>query len=92
MQPKSQYEGPESQLEATELSQEHTEFEGPELQIVGLKLDTKDHDEASGTSSKSKVPMLARYVKSYYAPNHIIGDKLDGKMTRNKLKGTCFLT
>ena len=36
--------------------------------------------------------MLARYVRRHHAPNQIIGDKSDGTMTRNKLKGTCFLT
>ena len=47
---------------------------------------------ASGTSSKSKVPMLARYVRRHHAPDHIIGDKSNRTMTCNKLKGTCFLT
>lgn len=28
----------------------------------------------------------------HHAPEKIIGDKLDGAMTRNNLKGTCFLT
>ena len=34
--------------------------------------------------------MLARYVRNNHASNHIIRDKLDGIMTRNKLKGTCL--
>ena len=50
-----------------------------------------DHEEVSETNSKSKVPMLARYVRIHHAHNQIIGDKLDRTMTRNKLKGTCFL-
>ena len=35
--------------------------------------------------------VLARYVKRHHAPDQIIGDKLDGTMTRRKLKGTCLL-
>ena len=36
--------------------------------------------------------MLERYIRRNHAPNQIIGDKLDGIMTRNKLKCTCLLT
>ena len=36
--------------------------------------------------------MLARYVRRHHAPDQIIGDKSDGIMTKNKLKGTCLLT
>ena len=46
----------------------------------------------SGTSSKSKVHILAIYVKRHHAPKKIIGDKSKGTMKRNKLKDTCFLT
>ena len=35
--------------------------------------------------------MLASYVRRHHAPDHIIGDKFDGTMTRRKLKGTCLL-
>ena len=55
------------------------------------ELDIKDHGEASGTSSKSEVPMLERYVRRHHALDQIIGDKSDGTMTRNTLKGTCLL-
>ena len=58
---------------------------------MGPKLDIEYHGKASGTSSKSKVPMLARYGRMHHAPNQIIGDKLDGTMKRKKLKGTCLL-
>ena len=36
--------------------------------------------------------MLARYVRRHHAHEQIIRDKLEGTMTRNKLKGTCLLT
>ena len=36
--------------------------------------------------------MLSRYFIRDHAPDQIIGDKLDGTMTRRKLKGTCLLT
>ena len=35
--------------------------------------------------------MLAKYVRRHHAPDQIIGDKYNGTMTRNKLKGTCLL-
>ena len=59
---------------------------------MGTELDIEDHGEASGTSSKSKILVLARYVKRQHALDQIIGDKLDGTMIRNKLEGTCLLT
>ena len=34
---------------------------------------------------------MAKYARRHHAPNQIIGDKLDGTMTRSKLKGTCLL-
>ena len=55
------------------------------------KLDTKVHDEISVTHSKSKEPVLARYVRRHHALDQIIKDKSDGTMTRIFLKGTCFL-
>ena len=58
---------------------------------MGLKIIIEDHEEISETNSKSKEAILARYVRRHYAPDQIIGDKLDGTMTRNKLKGTCLL-
>lgn len=41
--------------------------------------------------SKGKESILAKYVKRHHAPDQIIGDKLEGTMTRSKLKGTCLL-
>ena len=58
---------------------------------MGPKLDTEDHEEVSGTNSKSKVLVLARYVRRHHAPDQIIEGKLDEIVTRNKLKGTCLL-
>ena len=34
---------------------------------------------------------MAKYVRRHHTPNQIIGDKLEGTMTRSKLKGTCLL-
>ena len=31
--------------------------------------DVEDHGEESGTSSKSKIPMLERYVRRHHAPS-----------------------
>ena len=70
---------------------EQIEPNGPESQTVGPELDIEDHGEVSGKNSKSKVPVLARYVKRHHAPDQIIRDKSDGTMTRNKLKGTYLL-
>ena len=49
------------------------------------------HDENSVTHTKSKEPVLAKYVRKHHAPDQIIGNKSDGTMTRRKLKGTCLL-
>ena len=59
---------------------------------MGFKLNNEVHEEISKTNSKSKEPVLARYVRRHHALDHIIGDKSDGTMTRNKIKGTCLLT
>ena len=55
------------------------------------KINTKVHDENSGTHTKSKEPILERYVRRHHASYHIIGYKSDGTMTTRKLKGTCLL-
>ena len=34
---------------------------------------------------------MAKYVRRHHAPDQIIGDKLEGTMTRSKLQGTCLL-
>ena len=40
------------------------------------------HDENSETHSKTKEPLLAKYVRRHHAPNHIIGDESYGTMTK----------
>ena len=86
LQPESQSEGPQSQSKATELPQEKIKSDGPESQTMGPEL-----DEINETHSKSKEPVLARYIKRHHALDQIIGDKSNGKMTRRKLKGICLL-
>ena len=34
---------------------------------------------------------MSKYVRRHHTPDQIIGDKLDGTVTRKKLKGTCLL-
>ena len=53
-----------------------------------------EHGELSELSPKSrkKEPILSTYVTRYHALEKFIGDWSKGTMTRNKLKGTCFLT
>ena len=58
---------------------------------MGPKPKIEVHDEIRETHSKSKEPMLARYVRRHHPLDQIIGDKFDGTMTRSKLKGTCLL-
>ena len=62
----------------------HTKSEGPEPKV-------KIPNEDSAIHSKDKEPILAKYVRRHHAPDQIIGDKLEGTMTRSKLKGTCLL-
>ena len=52
-----------------------------------LELDSEFHNE----SSKTKEPVLEKYVRRHHASDQIIGDKLDWTMTRSKLKSTCLL-
>ena len=61
-----------------------TKFEQPKPEV-------EIQNEDNAIHSKVKEPVLAKYVRRHHAPNHIIGDKLDGIMTRRKLKGTCLL-
>ena len=61
-----------------------TKFEQPEP-----KLEVQEDDNV--IHSRGKEPILAKYVKRHHAPDQIIGDKLEGTMTRSKLKGTCLL-
>ena len=35
--------------------------------------------------------MLERYVRRHHALDQIIGDKIEGTMTRGKVKGTCLI-
>ena len=48
-------------------------------------------EENGRNHSKTKEPVLARYVKRHHVVDQIIEDKLDGTMTRSKLKSTCLL-
>ena len=60
--------------------------------------DTKSEDDEphrnttdNQNNSKRKEPILPKYVRRNHDPEHIIGDKSDGVLTWNKLKGTCLL-
>ena len=75
VQTKSQ--GPESQSEATELEQPK-----PKVEI---------QEKENTIHSKSKIPVLAKYVRRHHTPDQNIRDKLEGTMTRSKLKGICLL-
>ena len=75
---------PDSQTEATESQTIATE---PEL----LEQEVELQEYNSAIHSKGKEPMLAKYVRRHHKPDQIIGDKSEGTMTRNKLKGTCLL-
>ena len=54
---------------------------------MGPQLDTEFHKEIS----KSKQCVLVRYVWRHHVLDQIIGDKSNGTMTINKLKGKCLL-
>ena len=41
--------------------------------------------------SRGKESILAKYVRRHHAPDKIIGEKLQGTMTRSKLQSTCLL-
>ena len=41
--------------------------------------------------SRGKEPILEKYVRRHHSLDHIIGDKREGTMIRNKLNGTCLL-
>ena len=47
-------------------------------------------EEDNAIHLKGKEILLAKYIRRHHTPNHIIGDKLEGTMTRSKLKGTCL--
>ena len=47
---------------------EKTKFVGPKSYIVGPELIIEDHKEISETNSKSKLLVLARYVRRNHAP------------------------
>ena len=61
-----------------------TESEQPKPKIEVEEDDKEIH-------SRGKEPVLAKYVRRHHALDQIIGDKLEGTMTRSKLKGTCLL-
>ena len=75
-------QGPESHSKATETMPTKSEQPEPKIEI---------RNENNGIWSKGKEPVLAKYVRRQYALDHIIGDKLEGTMTRSKLKGTFLL-
>ena len=76
----------ESQFE--DVKQVQTECD---TQIEEPKPKIEVHEEISETHSKSKEPVLAKYVRGHHTLDHIIGDKFDGTMTRSKLKDTCLI-
>ena len=55
----------------------------PEHQSEELELDIE--------VGKAKKLVLEKYVRRHRAPDQMIGDKIEGTMTRGKLKGTCLL-
>ena len=70
-------QGPKSQSEATELEQ--------------LEPKVESQEDNNAIHSRVKELVLKKYVRRHHAPNQIIGNKLEGTMTRSKLKGTCLL-
>ena len=90
MQPKSQSKEPES-CEGPKLHPVTTKL-SKALKLKIVELEHEEHVETSESSCQSKILVLARYVKRHHAPEQIIGDKSDGTITRNKSKGTSFLT
>ena len=57
----------------------------------GPNLEAKVHIEDSEINSKTKEPILEKYIRRHHAPIQIIGDKSDGTMTRSKLKLNVYL-
>ena len=76
------------QVESQDTEQVQTESNS---QTMEPEPEIEMHEEIYETHSKSKEPMLAKYVRRHHAPNQFIGDKSDRTMTRSKLKGTCLL-
>lgn len=56
------------------------------------KPEVEMQEDNNGIHSKGKEPVLAKYVRRHHSTDQIIGDKSEGTMTRNKLKGTCLLS
>ena len=74
MQTKSQKEGTESQIEEPKT---HTEEKNRMF----------EHGEPSESSLESKKePLLSKFVRRHHAPKQIIGDQIEGVLTRKKLK------
>ena len=48
-------------------------------------------EDENAIHSRGKEPVLAKYGRRHHALDQIIGDKSEGTMTRNKIKGTCLL-
>ena len=74
--------GLESQPEATKPMPTKPKQLEPEVEI---------QEDDNTIHSRGKEPILANYVRRHHAPDHIVGDKSEGTMTRSKLKGTSLL-
>ena len=68
-----------------------TESEGPEPQTELPESQVEIQEEDNAIYSKGKELVLAKYVRRHHTLDQIIGDKLEGTMTRSKLKDTCLL-
>ena len=69
-----------------------TEFE--ESGLVSTEPDQPEPEievQDDDNHSRSKEPVLAKYVRRHHSADQIIGEKSNGTMTRNNLKGTCLL-
>ena len=75
-------QGPESHFEATKPMPTESEQPKPGLEI---------QNEDNWIQLKGKEPTLAKYVRRHHAPDQIIRDKLEGTMTRSKLKAHVYL-
>ena len=79
MQPELEQEGIES--EGTKLLPKQIESKDTKLIPDQTKLKEPELDIEVG---KAKELVLAKYVRRHHAPNQIIGDKIEGTMTRGK--------
>ena len=68
-----------------------TKSKGVEPQTKQPESQVEIQEEENAIHSKGKELVLSKYVRRHHTPDQIIGDKLEGTMTRSKLKGTCLL-